>query len=217
MSRGTDGPGLGVSAGVVSFLGVILSVLFRTSRLGPLDFWWGMTLAVSLPTALSLGVDRGYAGRLSEDVARGFLKKVGLGLLSAAVLYGVFAAGHAYSLKIFPFAGKGIESVYALKSGAGSLRIVILLALVIGPGEELLWRGFLQENLQKRLGRLAGLAVTATLYTAVHLASGNVMLILAAAVCGIFWGWLYLAYRSPLLNAVSHTVWDLLVFVLFPL
>jgi hypothetical protein len=42
------------------------------------------------------------------------------------------------------------------------------------------------------------------------------MLILAAAVCGVFWGWLYLRFRSPLLNVVSHAVWDLLVFVILP-
>jgi membrane protease YdiL (CAAX protease family) len=47
-------------------------------------------------------------------------------------------------------------------------------------------------------------------------ASGNPMIILAAAVCGIFWGGLYLRFRSPVLNAVSHTVWDLLVFVILP-
>lgn len=216
MSRGPAGVGLGTLAGAVCFLAVIFSVLFGTGRLGPLDFWWGLTLAVSLPAALAFAVDRGYAGRLGGDFAEGFARKAGLGLASAAGLYGVFAVGRAVSLKIFPFAGTGIDSVYALKSGAGTLRIVLLLVLVIGPGEEILWRGFLQENLQKRLGRLAGFAVTTAFYTAVHVASGNAMLVLAAAVCGVFWGWLYLVYRSPLLNAISHTLWDLLVFVLFP-
>ena len=61
-----------------------------------------------------------------------------------------------------------------------------------------------------------GFALTALLYTAVHLSSGNIMLVLAAAVCGVFWGWLYLRFRSPILNIVSHTLWDLAVFVVFP-
>ncbi len=216
MSRDSSGAGLGVLAGVAFFLAVVFAILLGTGRLGPIDFWWGMALAVSLPTALAFAADRSYAGRLRGDLARGFVRKTGLGLLSGVALYGVFAAGRIISLKLLPFAGTGIDSVYALRSGAGTLRIALLLAFVIGPGEELLWRGFFQENLQKRLGGLAGFAVTAAVYTAVHRASGPVMLILAAAVCGIFWGWLYLAFRSPLLNAVSHTVWDLLVFVLFP-
>jgi membrane protease YdiL (CAAX protease family) len=217
MSRSQVRPGIWAPAGVACSLGVVFSVLVRSGRLGPLDFWWGMALAIAFATSLALVTDRGYAPRLREDLARGSWRKVGLGLASAAVLYGVFAAGRAVSLRVFPFAGAGIDSVYALKSGVGPLRVVLLLALVIGPGEELVWRGFLQENAQKRFGRLAGFVVTAIFYTAVHVASGNVMLILAAGVCGVFWGWMYTAWRSPLLNAVSHTLWDLLVFVLFPL
>jgi hypothetical protein len=42
------------------------------------------------------------------------------------------------------------------------------------------------------------------------------MLVLAAAVCGLFWGVLYLRTGSILLVAVSHTLWDIAVFVLFP-
>jgi membrane protease YdiL (CAAX protease family) len=42
------------------------------------------------------------------------------------------------------------------------------------------------------------------------------MLILAALVCGIFWGSLFLKYRSPLMLIVSHTLWDLLVFIVLP-
>ena len=95
-------------------------------------------------------------------------------------------------------------------------RIVLLIAVLIGPGEELFWRGFFQENAGARIGRRAGFVLASLLYTSVHLASGNIMLILAAAVCGVFWGWLYLRFRSPLLNVVSHTVWDLLVFVILP-
>ena len=42
------------------------------------------------------------------------------------------------------------------------------------------------------------------------------MLLLAALVCGVFWGWLYIRFDSILLNAVSHTAWDVAVFLIFP-
>jgi membrane protease YdiL (CAAX protease family) len=217
MKRGPDAPGVASLAGFASFLAVAFSVLMSSRRLGPLDFWWGMALTMAIAAGLAFRADRGYGRRLREDLARGPARRIALGLVSAALLYGVFAAGRVLALKVFSFAGPGIDSVYALRSGAGTIRIVLLLGLLVGPGEELLWRGFLQENLQKRLGRLPGFAVTTAVYAAVHVASGNIMLILAASVCGVFWGWLYLTFRSPLLNAVSHTAWDLLVFVLFPL
>jgi uncharacterized protein len=42
------------------------------------------------------------------------------------------------------------------------------------------------------------------------------MLVLAAAACGLFWGFLYLRFKSVLLTAVSHALWDLTVFILIP-
>src|SRR5512136_58902 len=117
MSRETDGPGIPVLAGIVSVLGFIFSLLLRMRRLGPLDFWWGMGLIVAGAAAVGLAGDRGYARRLREDAVNGLAAKVGLGLLSAGILYGVFAAGRAVALQIFSFAGQGIDSVYALKSG----------------------------------------------------------------------------------------------------
>jgi hypothetical protein len=171
---------------------------------------------ITLVVALSFASDRGYGRRLKEDIGTGFLRKVGIGVVSAMALYAVFAAGRAAALELFPFAAADIGNVYALRSGVPLLRVVLLIVFLIGPGEELFWRGFFQENAGAGTGRTAGFILTSLLYTSVHLASGNIMLILAAAVCGVFWGWLYLRFRSPLLNVVSHTVWDLLVFVILP-
>jgi membrane protease YdiL (CAAX protease family) len=61
-----------------------------------------------------------------------------------------------------------------------------------------------------------GFILATSLYTAVHVATGNMVLVLAALVCGIFWGWLYMRYKSMLINVVSHTVWDILVFLILP-
>jgi len=54
------------------------------------------------------------------------------------------------------------------------------------------------------------------LYALVHVGSGNPMLVLAAAACGFFWGWLYMKTGSALLVIVSHTVWDIAVFLIVP-
>ena len=198
-------------------LAVVLFIsLFHFRGLGPLDFWYGLAASIVIVAGLGFVVDRGYGRRLKEDLRSRFLRKIGIGLASAAALYVVFAIGRAAALRLFPFAASGIGSVYALRSGVPLLRVILLIGLIIGPGEELFWRGFFQENAGAGPGRTAGFILASLLYTSVHLASGNIMLILAAAVCGVFWGWLYLRFRSPLLNAVSHTVWDLLVFVVFP-
>lgn len=47
--------------------------------------------------------------------------------------------------------------------------------------------------------------------------TGNPVLLLAALVCGLFWGLLYHFTKSLPLVVISHTAWDLLVFLVFPL
>jgi len=216
VSGGRPGPRPWLVAAAGALAAVLFIALFRFRRLGPLDFWTWLAMNITLVVALSFASDRGYGRRLKEDIGTGFLRKVGIGVVSAMALYAVFAAGRAAALELFPFAAADIGNVYALRSGVPLLRVVLLIVFLIGPGEELFWRGFFQENAGAGTGGRAGFILTSLLYTSVHLASGNIMLILAAAVCGVFWGWLYLRFRSPLLNVVSHTVWDLLVFVILP-
>lgn len=211
--RGRDARLVGAAGAVAA---VLFIALFRLKRLGPLDFWAWLALNIFVVMAMSFVLDRGYARRLREDLHPGLARKVVLGIASAAALYDVFAVGRIVALRIFSFAAAGIGNVYALKAGAPVLRILLFIGLIIGPGEELFWRGFFQERTGATTSPVLGFALTALLYTAVHLASGNLMLVLAAAVCGVFWGWLYLRFRSPVLNVVSHTLWDLAVFVIFP-
>jgi len=190
--------------------------LFVFQSLGPLDFWWWMSLDLVLLIGLGAAVDRGFFSVLKADFLSGPMRKIWLGVVSAVALYALFFAGNLISRMILPFAGAGIAEVYGFRGDASSVRIVLLMALLIGPGEELFWRGFLQRRWQERFGRGPGFLAAAALYALVHVGSGNPMLVLAAAVCGLFWGALYLRTGSILLVAVSHTLWDIAVFVLFP-
>lgn len=190
--------------------------LFITRGTGFFDFWWWMSASLLVLITASAVIDRDYRDSLRADLAGNPARKIGLGLGAALALYLVFAAGNFMSRYIFDFAGRNIDAVYGFRGGASPLRIALLMAIVIGPGEELFWRAFLQRRLSLHHGRWMGFAAATALYTAVHLASGNLMLVLAAMVCGIFWGLLYLRFESPLINMVSHTVWDIAVFIVFP-
>jgi membrane protease YdiL (CAAX protease family) len=191
--------------------------LMAWRRLGPLDFWWGMSASVAGLVILSAVVDNTQRSSLLQDWKEGLAQKIGLGLLSALVLYGVFWAGHAVSRAVFPAAAKDIGAVYDFKQDASIIRIGLLIVFVIGPGEELFWRGFLQRRWQKRLGLLSGWLLAAGFYSVVHIGSGNLLLIVSALICGLYWGALYALSRSAIMVAVSHTLWDLLIFVIFPL
>jgi membrane protease YdiL (CAAX protease family) len=200
-----------------SLAAVLLVPLFALRRIGGFDFWWWMSLNVLLLVSFGLYSDKSYLSLILKDLQDGLLKKIGLGILSAGLLYAVFFIGNEVSREIFPFAGTEIGQVYSFKQNASALRIILLMIFIIGPGEEVFWRGYLQRHWQNRFGKIKGFVIAAVLYALVHAASGNIMLVLSAGVCGLFWGFLYLRYRSILMICVSHTLWDLMIFVFFTL
>lgn len=147
------------------------------------------------------------------------VRAVAIGLASAVVLWGVFYLGHAASTVLFSFAQPQVGAIYGLRNGNSHLWIALLLLFIVGPAETIFWQGFVQRNLMKRWGDLAGFIGTVLVYSLVHLWSFNIMLLMAAAVCGAFWGGIYLLLKPrnlwPLL--ISHAVWDVMVFILFPI
>ena len=195
---------------------VLFTPLFVIRGIGPFDFWWWMSANLGLLLALTAVLDPDWRTAIRRDLPARPLFKISAGLLSAAFLYLLFYAGDVLSRQLFTFAGSGIDKVYAFKGTASPLRIALLMLAVIGPGEELFWRGFVQRRLQTEHGRFPGFLLATAVYTLMHAGSGNVMLVLAAGLCGLFWGYLYLKTGSLLLNVVSHTTWDLAIFLLLP-
>ena len=207
-----------ISLFAILVLALVLFVpLFLVQGIGPFDFWWWMTANLVVLLSFVVLVDAPWRHALAGDLRASPVRKIVLGVLSAAVLYGFFWAGNQASRYLFAGAAQDISGVYAFKGQASALRIVLLMLFVIGPGEELFWRGFLQRRLQDAWGSWSGWLLATAVYASIHVATGNPILVLAAGVCGVFWGWLYLRYRSPFLNAVSHTVWDIIIFILLPL
>jgi len=202
---------------VIAVLAAALFIpLFVLRGIGAFDFWWWMSANLTVLLVLTAAIDPRQLIVLANDILDRPSTKIGLGLLAAAGLYAVFFAGNILARRLLPFAGSGISRVYGFQAGVSPLRVIFLMVLVIGPGEELFWRGYLQRNFQDRWGGGRGFLAATALYTLVHAGSGNPMLVLAAAVCGLFWGYLYLRTKSVLLVLISHTIWDLAVFILFP-
>ena len=151
---------------------------------------------------------------LQQERPRG--RDVAMGFGSAAGLYGIFRLGDAMARQIMPAGDREIAAIYALRTAAPRPAIAAALALVIGPGEELFWRGLVQQNLQRRFGRLRGMLIASSCYGAVHLVSENLTLTGAAATAGLFWGALYAreGRLGPLI--VSHVSWDIWIFLVAP-
>ncbi|MCE5187014.1 MAG: CPBP family intramembrane metalloprotease [Planctomycetaceae bacterium] len=189
-----------------------------------IPFWLLMPLLTASLALLSIYLDHARLAGVYAFKAW----HIPVGVVSAAVLYGFFMFGHFLSTRILPFAQVQIESIYAIRQDHNRWLIALLLVGVIAPAEEIFWRGFLQRRLTGIAGILPaskssehrnaiiGFVVAAAAYALVHVWSLNLMLVAAAAVCGFFWGLLFLLTRSLWPCIISHALWDILIFILLP-
>ncbi|HUQ42062.1 MAG TPA: CPBP family intramembrane glutamic endopeptidase [Candidatus Limnocylindrales bacterium] len=187
-----------VAIGLAAAFG-LFALTFRGQRA---RFWERMTL-----TGFVLGT-MALANESELRRLRWSSRDVVFGLGSAAVLYGVFDIGDRVARQVMPRGSKEIQDIYALRTLAPPEEIGLRLATVIGPAEELFWRGFVQR-------RAGGLAAAAA-YGGVHLVTGNATLVGAAAIAGIYWGLLRALGMSMPALITSHIAWDIWIFLLAP-
>lgn len=190
--------------GLVTSIGVAMAFgLFGLTFRGPrARFWEHMTLTGFLLGTMALAND-GELRRL-----RFRQRDVALGLLSAAGLYAIFQTGDRMARAIMPKGSQEIGDIYALRSLRPKSEIATRLATIIGPAEELFWRGFVQRRI--------GAPGAALAYGGAHLVTGNATLIGAATVAGIYWGLLRAIGMSMPALITSHVAWDIWIFLLAP-
>lgn len=193
-------------------LAVAACFWFLIFGLGAGNFWVPMALAALL-LALMASFFQGPPFKLREIT----LTDVAIGVASAAVLYGVFFVGNIVSRWIFSFAGSNIAAIYGNRSLADPWLIALVLIFVTSPAEEIFWRGFVQRQFAAEWGGLRGWLLGAVVYAGVHIFSLNPILILAAFVGGLGWGLIFWWRRSPVPGMISHIIWTVAIFVLFPL
>ena len=193
---------VGLGAAAVAF-GAVFS--------GPRErFWSRMTL-----TGLGLG---GWALLTSRPARRVGIGpwRILLGLGSAVALYLTFGLGDRFARRHVPGGDADIREIYALRTLRPRPEIAARLALVIGPAEEMFWRGLVQAALMRRFGRWRGAALATAAYGGVHVTSGNFTLLGAATTAGAHWSVLY-ALGAPLgALVVSHVAWDIWIFLVQP-
>lgn len=203
---------------------VLWTLMFSPWTAPYLPFWPCMIGSAVILIALAL-----YNGRKSikEHLSvpmKQWLIDILLGVAIAAALWGIFWIGDKVSQWMFPsFARHQVDGIYGIKDGVNPILLSCLLLFVIGPAEELFWRGYIQQVLTTRFQQttrptwVAALIAIAA-YMLVHIFSFNFMLIMAALVCGVVWGGLYWLFPKHFLAIViSHALWDAAVFIWFPI
>lgn len=191
---------------------VLIGLVVAAAAWGAL---FGMGRAAFWSRAALAGLAIGVYGVVVQwstigDLLRPTVADVAIGVAGAVVLYLVFWAGDRCLRRWFPAAAAQVDALYEVRSVQASKRLPIpVVLLIVGPCEELFWRGLVQAR--------AGFALALAGYAAVHLWERKAVLVLAAVVGGAFWGALF-AWRGTLVAPIiSHALWDLAVVVWFPL
>lgn len=176
------------------------------------NFWVGIAISALILMLIAFVLKR--------DMVKSFRLNwsgVVIGLSSAVLLWGIFFVGDYLAAKLFDFASNQVDSIYAMKAGNSKLWIGLGLLFVMGPAEEIFWRGFVQHSLMERFGEWRGFIFATLVYALIHIWSFNFMLVMAALVCGIFWGLLYKKTKNLVPLIISHAVWDVAVFIVWPI
>ena len=192
---------------------VLWTVMFSPWTAPHVNFWWMMTASACSLTLLSSLFAPGWWKRISITPSNIFY-----GILIAVALWGVFWLGDKFSQLLFDFARPQVDIIYGMKEGESPWLLTALLLFLIGPAEEIFWRGYVQQTLSQRWNPNVGFVVTTFVYALVHAGSFNFMLVMAAMVAGAAWGLLYRFFPERFTAIViSHALWDVAVFIWFPI
>ncbi len=117
--------------------------------------------------------------------------------------------------KIISFSGYGL-TIFGTKQVIWALVIGIITFLMVGFGEEAVYRSYIQNHLVKMIGSRYGIIVGALIFAAAHLLTYSKFLdLLDVFLAGIILGYAFLMTKSIYLPAAFHFMWDFLQINIF--
>lgn len=199
-------------------LAILVAALLWTIMFSPLtahwvNFWYMMTASAATLAIYATCVRPQWWRQVKW---KGTELLLGIGI--AVALWSIFWIGDRIAVWLFDFARPQVDLIYGMKTGKSPWLLGGLMLLLIGPAEEIFWRSYVQHTLSARYTPNKGFIMATLLYTLVHVASCNFMLIMAALVAGALWGLCYRFFPNHLGAIIlSHALWDVAVFVVFPI
>lgn len=143
-------------------------------------------------------------------------KDLASGPVAAAILYGLGWAGFSVLGLLLPELQQQTKDIYAWKDQVGTMFALLLLVFIIIPGEEILWRGAITVPLAAAYGPITGSVMGGVVFAIGHIATGSLLVVMAALAMGTFWGLMTLRFRSLVPAYLCHLLWDLVVLFVAP-
>lgn len=197
-----------VVVAVTLAVGATLLGLSLATRPGD-PLFYGLTLALAatwlLGAVLSGPLHAGHI-EVGGTRRRPVLQPVVLGLVAV----GVFCVGALVVAQV-PFLRSSVDSVLDHARYA-ALPLIAVVTVVNGVTEELFFRG----GLYAAIGRRHPVLISTGIYTLITVATGNVMLVFAAAVLGLLVGAQRRVTGGVLAPVLTHVTWSLGMLLILP-
>ncbi|MEH7226298.1 type II CAAX endopeptidase family protein [Bacillus sp. JJ1566] len=140
-----------------------------------------------------------------------------IAIFSGILMYFLFFIGKLGSAFLFPNQLTDVANLYTKIQPQLAWHFIVLFLIII-PGEELFWRGYIQKKIEATFdNKLLIIAISSLLYMSANIYTLNPLFLLATFAGGLVWGTLYMWKRNILLTILSHLVFNLFLLVLFPI
>lgn len=209
MNQGS--PRLGTDVAIVS----VATLLFALSL--ALRTYVNVWLTIGASALLLLATTSFGNGRLPRWGRLEPSKAAGLGIGAGLVMAVVTHVAYPPLAALIPSIAEEVNGLYAdLRQPPGPVLGVPLLLLAVAA-EEAVWRGVLVRQLEKKRSPSVVVLVATFAYAVPQAFSGSWVLVLVALGCGVVWTTLRVWTGSIVVPALTHAIWNLVVFVVFPL
>ncbi|WP_332649604.1 CPBP family intramembrane glutamic endopeptidase [Lysinibacillus sp. 54212] len=187
------------------FIFAMLSFTFKEQAI----FWYLYAFTLLVGIAISL-----IFGKFEDQLPTWQYLIYGTGY--GTIAYGLVKLGYILLPYIDSSATKDINKFLATY-GPSNIGHYLMLIFIIVVGEEMFWRGFIQQGLKRFTTPLYAVFITAILFSLSLAISGFMPGALAAIFTGLLWGALYEWKKSLPLVIVSHIVFVVLLFLVLPI
>lgn len=193
------------------FLGLICAhILLYITYQDTSVFWYLYTASILFFISFAIVVEK-------KKIKQSSLSNGVYGVTSGILLFMLFALGN-YLIDVMNISSLSKDVAQLYKSYSPTLMWhYIVLFVVIIPGEETFWRGFIQKKVSEHFNAQLTIIISTILYALPMLYSQNYALVLAGVVAGFIWSCLFHWKKSLVLVVISHIIFDTFLLILFPL
>ncbi|WP_391120578.1 CPBP family intramembrane glutamic endopeptidase [Psychrobacillus sp. L3] len=173
------------------------------------EFWYFYTFTILFLMSIAY-----FYTKIKDEVKT--IRYILLGISFGMLLYAIIAFGYKI-IHILPILSTTSIDHFITKFAPSTISEYLLLLILIAPGEELFWRGYIQQQLKRWFKPSYSVVISAALFSLSLVFSGFWLGVLGSFVVGIILGYLYEWKKSMQLIILAHITMLVLLFLVFPL